>query len=277
MLRAIIGRLASVIAALCATSLAGAATHGHVKVLTYNVAGLPDGFMLPHQSANAARIGALLSAYDLALIQEDFVYSSELRRELKLKFASPPFLRGQRLHFGDGLSQFASLPFSPLERVPWQQCNGIVDAFFDCLTPKGFSASRQSLAPGIEVDVYNLHLDAGRSAADAAAREAQINQLIAALNARSRGRALLVAGDTNVPRAQRELLQRLERETGLTDACEALRCPEPWRIDRIFYRSSERLRWTPRRWRVDARFVDAERRPLSDHLAVAVELDWTEP
>jgi hypothetical protein len=34
------------------------------------------------------------------------------------------------------------------------------------------------------------------------------------------------------------------------------------------------LSFTPRKWSIDRRFVDAKGQPLSDHLAVAVELDW---
>jgi hypothetical protein len=69
-------------------------------------------------------------------------------------------------------------------------------------------------------------------------------------------------------------LQRLQRSTGLVDACDALRCGDAGRIDRVLYRNSSALRFSPKRWRVDRSFVDAKQRPLSDHLAVAVEFDW---
>jgi endonuclease/exonuclease/phosphatase family metal-dependent hydrolase len=219
-------------------------------------------------------IGRLLGKYDLALIQEDFVYPDALRRTLALSFQSAPFVRGEQPHFGDGLSQFSRFPFSPLKREAWQDCHGLVDAYFDCLTPKGFAWTRQALAEGVELDVYNVHLDAGWGTADAAAREAQVEQLVAAIAKQSSGRAVLLAGDTNIPRHQRSLLARLERATGLTDVCDALRCSDPGRIDRIFYRNSSSLRLSPKRWQVDRRFVDANRQPLSDHLAVAVQLDW---
>jgi hypothetical protein len=77
---------------------------GQLKVLTYNIAGLPDGFMTPHPSANMARIGQLLGRYDLVLIQEDFAFGTELRKSVTLPFQSPAFVRAGRLHFGDGLS-----------------------------------------------------------------------------------------------------------------------------------------------------------------------------
>jgi len=255
--------------------VAGAAV-GHLKVLTYNVAGLPDGFMTAHPSANMPQIGPLLARYDLALIQEDFAYGGLLRQGVKLPFQTPAFERAGRFHFGDGLSQFAAFPFSALQREPWRACHGLVDSYFDCLTPKGFTSTRQRLAEGVELDVYNVHLDAGASSADRDAREAQVDQLLAAIAQRSAGRAILLAGDTNV-RSQPDLLARFERASGLVDVCETLHCPEPRRIDRVFYRSSPALSFRPRKWSIDRRFVDAKGQPLSDHLAVAVELDWQSP
>jgi endonuclease/exonuclease/phosphatase family metal-dependent hydrolase len=265
----------SVLAGLLTVAWASgaAAASGHLKVLTYNIAGLPDGFMTAHPSANMPRIGALLAHYDLALIQEDFAFGSLLRKSVNLPFQSPAFVREGRLHFGDGLSQFAVLPFTALQRDAWSTCHGVLDSYFDCLTPKGFISTRQRLADGVEIDVYDVHLDAGPSEADQRAREAQVDQLIDAISRRSAGRALLLAGDTNIRRHD-DLLQHFERATGLVDACSTLHCPEPRRIDRVFYRSSPALAFAPRKWSIDRRFVDAKGQPLSDHLAVAVEFDW---
>jgi len=265
----------AVLAALFTVSWSwlAAAAAGHLKVLTYNIAGLPDGFMTPHPSANMPQIGALLARYDLALIQEDFAYGELLRRSVKLPFQTPAFVRAGHFHFGDGLSQFANRAFTALQREPWRICYGVVDSYYDCLTPKGFTLTRQRLADGVEIDVYNVHLDAGPSVADQRAREAQLDQLAEAIARRSLGRAVLLAGDTNL-RAARDSLSRFERATGLVDVCRSLHCPEPRRIDRVFYRSSPVLTFSPRKWTIDRRFVDARGKPLSDHLAVAVELAW---
>jgi endonuclease/exonuclease/phosphatase family metal-dependent hydrolase len=218
-------------------------------------------------------IGSLLGRYDLVLIQEDFAYGELLRRSVTLPFQTPAFVRAGRFHFGDGLSQFADLAFTALQREPWRACHGLVDSYFDCLTPKGFSSTRQRLAGSVELDVYNVHLDAGPSSADRRARELQVDQLLAAIAERSAGRPVLLAGDTNL-RSEPDLLARFERESGLLDACQVLHCPDPRRIDRVFYRSSPTLTLSARKWSIDRRFVDAKGRPLSDHLAIAVELDW---
>ncbi len=248
---------------------------GQLRVLTYNIAGLPDGFSTEHPSANMAAIGKRLAGFDLALLQEDFAYGASLRQAVTLQYQSPAFVRGDHWHFGDGLSQFSALPFAPLTREPWRACHGIFDSYNDCLTPKGFSYTRQTLATGVEIDVYDLHLDAGGSNGDRTAREAQIAQLIAAIAEHSKDRALLVAGDTNIHGRHSELLQQLEQKAGLIDVCRALDCPEPQRIDRIYVRSSAHLTWKPRSWAIDRGFVDAQGAPLSDHLAVTAELDWS--
>ena len=58
------------------------------------------------------------------------------------------------------------------------------------------------------------------------------------------------------------------------DSCGALGCPEPERIDRIFFRSSEDLSWTPRLWELPEGWVDDAGTPLSDHDPIALEIDW---
>lgn len=242
-------------------------------MLTYNIAGLPDGFMTAHPSSNVPQVGPLLAGYDLALLQEDFAYGLLLRSRVTLAHQSPPFVMGGQRGLGDGLSQFSKFGFSDLERTPWQACHGLIDSYFDCLTPKGFTWSRLRLAEGVAVDVYNVHLDAGSSPADRKARALQIQQLTEAVMSHSAGQAVLLAGDTNI-RAREGLVETLERATGLVDVCRKLQCPEPRRIDRVFFRDSGALSWAPRKWSLDRAFVDANHQPLSDHLAVAVELDW---
>jgi endonuclease/exonuclease/phosphatase family metal-dependent hydrolase len=219
-------------------------------------------------------IGGLLNSYDLALVQEDFAYPQALRERLRLPYASTPFERGERLDFGDGLSEFAKLPLTETKRASWRACHGYTDSYFDCLTPKGFRKSRFQLETGVTVDVYNLHLDAGRSSGDRAARAAQLRQLARAIRDESDGRPLIVAGDFNLGRSEHGVFAAFENETGLRDSCTALGCPEPGRIDRVLVRSTSTVRLVPLSWRTERRFVDSAGRPLSDHLPVVVELAW---
>ena len=246
---------------------------GRFELVTYNVAGLPEGISRSHPLANLPRIGELLNRFDIALVQEDFAYPLELRRGMRLPHASSPVERSG-LDFGDGLSQFSRWPFSNFRREAWTSCHGVVDSFFDCLTPKGFSVSRQALGPGAFVHVYNLHMDAGWAPDDRAARQGQVEQLILAIRRESSEQAVIVGGDTNLLPRERPLLERLMAEAGLSEACAEMGCPEPSRIDRVLFRGSRELRLRPLRWRVASEFVDDAQRPLSDHLAVAVEFEW---
>jgi endonuclease/exonuclease/phosphatase family metal-dependent hydrolase len=250
------------------------AHQGKLSIITYNVAGLPEGISRSRPIANLPRIGELLNRYDLAVVQEDFAYPTALRQNLRLPFGSAPFVRGERLDFGDGLSQFTRLPLLETERTPWSRCNGITEAYFDCLTPKGFMRARVELLPGTPVDVYDLHMDAGWAAGDREARAAQLEQLARAIQESSAGHAVIVAGDFNLTRSERALLRQFEERTQLRDACFALRCPEPERIDRVLFRGSSKLALKAERWRAERSFVDDKGRPLSDHLPVVVELAW---
>jgi endonuclease/exonuclease/phosphatase family metal-dependent hydrolase len=150
----------------------------------------------------------------------------------------------------------------------------LVDSFFDCLTPKGFTLARQAIGEDVFVRTINLHMDAGWSALDRAARTAQIEQLAAALSELPPREPVIVAGDTNVLRDERDALRPLLEQGALVDSCAALGCPQPWRIDRVLYRSSPELRLRARKWRIAREFVDGAGRPLSDHQAVVVSFDW---
>lgn len=260
--------------ALAAAQSRPSAKAGVVEVLTYNVAGLPEGLSASRPVSNLPMIGARLNRYDLSLIQEDYAYPALLRERLSLPFVSPGFVPGDARHFGDGLSQFGKLPLDPPRRTPWRVCHGIVDSYFDCWTPKGIAITRAALAPGVIVDVYNVHLDAGGSAEDRAARAVQLAQLIETVQQVSGQRAAIIGGDFNLTRSERAKLRELENTLGARDACASLGCPDPHRLDRILLRSSRELKLVPRSWRIDHGFRDRGGRPLSDHLAVVVQFAW---
>lgn len=242
-----------------------------LRVVTYNVAGLPDGVSRSRPVQNLPLIGERLNGYDLALVQEDFAYPELLRREIRLAHRSRPFERGGRYDFGDGLSLFSKFRFDQPARTAWTICHGVMGSGFDCLTPKGFSYARLELSSDASLDVYNVHLDAGRSQGDVLARAAQLAQLARALSERSEARAVIVAGDFNLSRSELAELRAFERATKTRDACRALACPEPGRVDRVLFRSSAALALAPARLRVERGFVDDQGRPLSDHHAVAVD------
>lgn len=250
-----------------------------IMTLTYNVAGLPFGVSKSDPEKNTPLISPLLNSYDLVLIQEDFSYTTQLSSEADHPYKTTPAVPPTGTFVNDGLTMFSNFPFSDLERHKWVECYGHGDHGSDCLSAKGFSVAEVELSQGVTVEVYNLHMDAGSDVPDYEARVAQVDQLLQEIASRSSDRAVIIAGDTNLnfdkPGIDNKgLLDTLLAGGGLTDACRALSCAEPGRIDRIFYRSSERLEIEALSWAVDESFVDAEGNSLSDHNAVAVRLSW---
>lgn len=269
-----LGALVGLALLLPTANLPASPASGTLRVVTYNVAGLPEGISESHPVANLPVIGERLNRYDLALVQEDFAYAKALRTKLRLPYQSRPFERGERYDFGDGLSTFSRFPFTEPERTAWRSCNGFTGDYFDCLTPKGFTRTTVELGDAVSLDVYDVHLDAGYSDGDRAARSAQLDQLGAAILRYSPARAVLVGGDFNLNADERSKLEHFAETTGLADACFSLRCPDGARIDRVLFRSAPEVLVKALRWRVAGGFLDSKGAPLSDHAPVAVDFEW---
>ncbi len=244
-------------------------------MLTYNVAGLPQGISGGNPIVNTPLISPKLNPFDLVYVQEDFSYHAQLISQVTHTFKSVPLSTGGAL--GDGLNRLARFQFSGFTRKAWDVCHGTFDSGSDCLTKKGFSVGLHHFGKDVWIDVYNLHMDAGhKKQEDYDARQAQTQQLLAAIKARSTGMPILVVGDTNMKDAEDEvMLQALMTGAGLQDTCRVLGCAEPKRIDRIMFRGNATLTLTPKNWRVDKSFVDSAGKDLSDHEAVAVDFDWS--
>lgn len=239
-----------------------------VSALAYNVAGLPEGLSKSNPEKNHPKIGVRINDYDLVLVQEDFAYHDLLSTGAKHPYRSTP--KEHQALVGDGLNRFSRYELGPLERVQWAACNGRFDASSDCLSEKGFSVGRVRFADDLAVHVFNLHMDAGGSEEDDAARGVQIGQLLEAIAARE-GEAIIVAGDTNLHARDPLDVPRLAQleAAGLVDACEAVGCGDD-RIDRFFFASGDEVGVRPLDWRLPDEFTDADGGPLSDHEPVAV-------
>ena len=248
---------------------------GTLSALTYNVAGLPQGISGSSPRQNTPQISPKLNTYQLVLVQEDFFYYRCLRRDARHPFQSLPH-RGYTTLAGDGLNRFSEFPFFDFSRTRWIAWNGLFSNGADGWASKGFSAARHVIAPGVEIDVYNLHADAGRSSGDQDARARQIEQLRTFMDVFSAGRAVIVAGDTNLkrkrPRDEQTLVAFLQA-TGLRDAARTIG-NLPDEIDRFLFRGTTNLVLTPLQWRIATEFVDGAGNPLSDHDAVNVDFDW---
>ncbi len=245
---------------------------GELYLLTYNVAGLPQGISGSNPEKNIPLISPMLNAFDHVLVQEDFFYHEQLAKGVTLAHKSVHQPKGARGGFGDGLNRFSRLAWRDFQRVPYNKCQGA-----DCGAHKGLSVALVELADGVEVDIYNTHMEAGSDKDSNAAREDGVDVLLATLKKRSAARAVIVAGDFNLKYKDGghdiKMLDRLTKEGGLTLLCAALKCTDD-RVDRVYYRDSAALAWTPATRTIDKTFVDSGGKDLSDHEALSARLTW---
>lgn len=260
-----------------------APTNGLLTILTYNVAGLPSPVSASAPHRNTAVIGRRINGYDLVLVQEDFCYHRALEGGAGHSFRSAPehdpgctILLGSDNDLGDGLNRFSASPIVHFERRDWSSCHGFLSCHNDCMGSKGFTVGTHVLGSGLEIDVYNVHMDAGICSGDFDARRSQHEQLARAIVRRSSGRAVIVGGDLNLTNTQadRRTTARFLERTGLKDLCAATRCRAGARLDRILFRSGESVELLPATHELPARFNDAGGEPLSDHAPILGRLRW---
>ncbi len=250
---------------------------GSFEILTYNVAGLPQGISSSNPEAFIPQISPLLNAFPLVLVQEDFWFHGQLTADIEHPHRSEPNPADPvREGIGDGLNRFSQFPFEPVARTQWPGCNGQLDCASDCLARKGWSFARTTVDEGVEIDVYNLHMEAGGCPEDLEIRQRSAEEIVAALEDLSAERAVVVAGDFNLRADDPEDVDALGTlfQTGLRDACVEVDCGDE-RIDKILIRDGDRVALRADAWRVPREFVDArEGGPLSDHLPVAAVLHY---
>ena len=274
---------------------ADATDGGAFSVLSYNVAGLPEGISsapTPRQSATTA-IGQRLGPYDLVHVEEDFNYHAALYAADSHPYRTPT---SGGAGIGSGLNTVSSLPYDEddFERVHWNSCQ--LDSG-DCLTPKGFTFMRARLAEGVYVDVYNLHTNAGTNDGDEASRASNLAQLSDFIQSHSAGNAVIVMGDTNTRYTRAaDTIAGFAAANGLTDAwvrlvrggsapapgSPALVCDEQAVtndcevVDKVLYRGSELVTLNAMYYNNEhAKFLDDAGKMLSDHDPVTVRFAWT--
>jgi hypothetical protein len=281
---------------------------GQFSMLSYNVAGLPEALSGLEPRVNMPLISPLLNDYELVIVQEDWqtpdpnpfgnleVYHDLLAKDAQHPYQSEPAplpagndpSRPSAL-VSDGLNRFSMFPFGELTRVSWEGCFGGLDGSDrgagDCLATKGFSVATHTLADGVEVDVYNLHAEAGATEEDQRLSEEQFRHLADFVNERSAGRAVILGGDTNLhthdghPDAWGDgdaiIWQTFTEATGLVDVCDLV-SPCDRGIDKLAVRSSDTISLEPLSQLYDRdKFRREDGEPLSDHPPLVVEISWT--
>ncbi|MFF3420629.1 jacalin-like lectin [Streptomyces sp. NPDC002698] len=301
-LRRLLAGAAAAAAALgglgAAASPAAAAGSGTFSVLTYNVAGLPDGISsapTPRQAATTA-IGGLVAPYDIVHVQEDFNYHAALYASDTAHAYRTPTSGGAGI--GSGLNTLSKISYDTddFERVGWNSCQ--IDSG-DCLTPKGFTFTRERLAEGVYVDFYNVHTNAGTSDGDLASRADNLNQLTAFIGSHSAGNAVVVMGDTNTRYTRSgDTIAEFAAANGLSDAwvqlvrggtppakgSDALVCDQSGTtvpdtcevVDKILYRGSRLVTLDATNYHNEhTRFLTSGGLMLSDHDPITASFTWS--
>lgn len=255
-------------------------TTGELSVVTYNVHGLPPEITGDDTAGRMVQIAPLLSAWDIVGLQENF--DDENNATLMAGAGQSSTLwfddQLQDRFYGSGLSALSSLNIIDFQHTHYADCHGFADSSSDCLASKGFQAVR--LAVGTtSIDLYNTHLEAGGGAEDNAARQTQIDELIASLGGWSAGRAVIFTGDFNLREndpADLPLIVQLLEDAQLTRSCEAISCDEPVHIDKILFRSSDSVSLDVLSWsNLSADFMDAQGVALSDHPPISANFRFT--
>ncbi|KAI0900672.1 mannose-binding lectin [Annulohypoxylon nitens] len=272
-----------------------AATSGEFKILSMNVAGLPE-FLNSNEvpgdkTTNSEEIGTKFAEYDYDIIhvQEDFnyhayIYSTDTHPYRTATSGGVPF--------GSGLNTLANFDWIDFDRVKWATCSDASEN--DCLTPKGYTFMRAIIDDGVYVDVYNLHADAGTEDGDEVARAANLKQVADAIDTNSIGNAVLVYGDTN-SRYTRSAdgITIFSTQNGMTDTwvelirggvvpTEETLCDNPSTtnycetVDKVFYRGSPLLTLKATYWNYESsKFLQSNGSVLSDHNPITVNFTWS--
>ncbi|MBQ2435600.1 MAG: hypothetical protein II269_05650, partial [Bacteroidaceae bacterium] len=194
-----------------------------------NVDGLPEkiSFITVNEGAPGAEGAALMGNaiakqnWDIVGLSEDFNYHSELTAPLASYYHVGTHRGGVSglSNNTDGLGLLVAkrdgTGFSGESWTGWSTYNGYTDSGADGLIKKGFRYYAVTIASGIVIDVYVLHMDADSNSGDIKARETQLAQLAAHIKGTSNKRPILIIGDTNC-RYTREHLQ-----TGFIDVINA--------------------------------------------------------
>jgi len=254
---------------------------GELTVLTYNIAGLPEGLSGSHPILYTSSISKLINDYNIVHLQEDFCYHDSLLLFDEHAYQTPTL---GCVPGGDGLNTLSDYTIFNLKRFAWTDCTGA-----DCFTPKGFSFSQIEFPPGYVIDFYNVHANAGSSTESLTARRKNMAQICNYIQANSQGNAVIVMGDFNSRYTRDGDTIRAFLDLGFEDVwiklirnddiptidstklkdCDPERTnPNCERVDKIFYRSNDVIELTAIEYKLDDdRFYHNgnDSLPLSDH------------
>ena len=202
---------------------------GTFSIATLNVDGLPQKILVAKVNPDgpggggSVRIGRYLQkrGYDMVFMQEDFNYHEELTvpmeddyhldswsGNVEIDGHQIDFLHLQNHRFGcDGLmgAWKKGIMLTSVNNTPWTANFGKFSHALDEIVTKGFRRYELTLPDGLQIVVYNLHMDAGdnvderegKDSLDRDARLIQWNQLRDDILSRLDTRPVIVVGNTN--------------------------------------------------------------------------------
>jgi endonuclease/exonuclease/phosphatase family metal-dependent hydrolase len=199
------------------------------SIATLNVDGLPQKILVAKVNPDgpggggSVRIGRYLQkrGYDMVFMQEDFNYHEELTVPLEDDYQADAwsgdvgvdgrqidYLHLQNHRFEcDGLMGVwkNGITLTSTSSTPWTANFGKFSHALDEMVTKGFRRYELTLTDGLQIVVYNMHMDAGDTAderegkdsLDRDARLKQWNQLREEILTRLDTRPVIVVGDLN--------------------------------------------------------------------------------
>ena len=250
-----------------------------LSLLVYNTHGLPTIFAKDRPRERFPEIVRLTHDYDISMLQEDFAHhdlvlthakeGQSIQRGEGVKTGKCLFCSGSGLTLMSNLSEVDWRVSAIFE--PFENCSGWLNRANDCFAQKGFQIIDLRSSRGEEVVLVNTHLDAGRGDLDRAARAAQLDQLILAIDRYVLDQALIVAGDLNLDwdnSKDRKLLFDFRDRLGLARAEKGDQAEHGWTVlDYIFFRSGRNTKLVVVGSGEDSAFVSDDV-PLSDHPAL---------
>ncbi len=269
-----------------------------LSVLSYNVHGISWLFAKDNPGLRSAAIGWLASSYDVVLLQEDFEYHADIRkqmphavafrgngvgtdpRRLLAALVMLPFnllIPNLSMPYGSGLSAFVAREAGEAVESTAQaygDCGGWFGQRLDCWAQKGFLRVRLRTSESFEVDLYNTHFDAGGGGRSTRARQRQLTELAAAVEELSADRAVIVVGDFNtsfVRAEDRAAIHAFRKRLGLDDSGAGPELPQWRNRDFVLYRSAGGVTIEVEAAGEALQFVNAGR-ALSDHPALFARL-----
>lgn len=288
----------------------------NVDGLPQKIAGLIDLNKDGPGSEGTKAISQKMGEYgwDIIGVSEDFNYNSELMSALNSNYNSGTHRGGVSwlTNDTDGLNLIwkKSLQVTGESWTKWntQYSTGFANTGngADGMINKGFRYYEATVAEGVSVDVYILHMDADSDQGDIDARESQLQQLVDAIKASDNKNPIVIMGDTNC-RYTREHLEELliggiNEDPRFTiqdtwvekvwngvypqygaDAMVAkdkggtYDYPQAEIVDKIFYinNTDSDVTLTCNSHTVETSFVNASGTALADHWPVVVEFGYT--